>query len=145
MGDITTYSNKAVQASLDGRDVRGLWEGDDVISVERRSDRGTPMVGADGASIFSTSADESATIVLKLQHTSPAHAYLRSIERGMTKGINKIFPFSVRDTESGEGGSAAQCVISAAPTVNIGGENATERQWTLFAGSWEWNEVNFEA
>ncbi|PHP66549.1 hypothetical protein CSC94_12735 [Zhengella mangrovi] len=145
MADITTYSAKSVQVSLDGRDVRGLWDGDDVVMVERSSDRGTPVVGADGSTIFSTSADESAVITLKLQHTSPAHAYLRSLERAMTAGRTRKFPVSIRDTESGEGGSAAECVIQSVPSVNSGSANASEREWKLFAGRWAWSEVEYEA
>jgi len=143
MADITTYSAKNVQVSLDGRDVLGLWEGDDAVSVARNASRGTPMVGADGRTIFSTSADESAIITLKLQHTSAAHSYLRAVERSMTAGSVRKFPVSVRDTESNEGGSAAECIIMEAPTMSSG-VNATEREWQIFAGRWQWNEVRFE-
>ena len=141
MADITTYSPKNCQVSLDGRDVRGLWEGDDAVSVERGSDRATSMVGADGAAIVSTSADESAIITLRLQHTSPAHERLRNIERAMNSGRTRKFPLSIRDTESGEGGSAAECVIVGTPSVNTGSAAAGVREWRIFAGRWQWNSV----
>lgn len=143
MADITTYSAKNVQVSLDGRDVRGLWEGDDAVAVERTEVRGVNMTGADGSNIFSLSASESAKITLKLQHTSSAHSYLRDIERSMSSGSIRKFPISIRDTESNEGGSAAECVIMETPTMSSG-VNATEREWIIFAGRWEWNEVQFE-
>lgn len=143
MADITTYSPKNCQVSLDGRDVRGLWEGDDAVQVERGSDRATSMVGADGAAIVSTSADESATITLRLQHTSPANERLRNIERAMKTGRTRKFPLSIRDTESGEGGSAAECVIVGTPTVNTGSSTAGVREWKIFAGRWDWNAVSW--
>ncbi len=143
MADITTYSPKNVQVSLDGRDVKGLWEGDDAVSVERSSDRASAMVGADGKSVVSTSADESATITLRLQHTSAAHQRLMNLQRAMADGRTRKFPVSIRDTESGEGGSAAECVIMGTPTMNTGSATAGVREWRLHAGRWRWNAVDY--
>lgn len=143
MPDITTYSPKNCQVSLDGRDVRGLWEGDDAVTVERGTDRATSLVGADGAAIVSTSADESAMITLRLQHTSAAHSRLRNLEAAMKIGRTPKFPLSIRDTESGEGGSAAECVIVKTPSVNTGSTTAGVREWGIFAGRWNDNPVAF--
>lgn len=143
MSDITTYAAKNCQVSLDGRDVRGLWEGDDAVQIERGSDRATHATGADGKVIVSTSADETAMITLRLQHTSAAHQRLRDIERAMSNGSTRKFPISVRDLDSGEGGSAAECVIMTTPSVNTGSAAAGVREWTILAGRWEWNAVTF--
>lgn len=143
MPDITTYNARNCQVTLDGRDVRGFWEGDDAVTVERSVDRSTAMVGADGKAVVSTSADESATITLKLQHTSAAHKRLRNIEQSMSKGRTRKFPLDIADTESGEGGSSRECVIIGTPNVNTGSATASEREWKIFANPWRWNDVNY--
>lgn len=144
MADLTTYSYKNVAATLDNRPVSGVWEGDDCVVVARRTDVVTPVTGADGKSVVSLSADETAEITLRLMHTSPTHQRLRTYQRaGSLTGSARVFPFSVRDTESNEGGVAAECVILQAPEVQHG-DAATVREWRLFAGAFIWNEVTYE-
>ena len=129
---------KNVAAVLDGQRVIGLWDGDDAIEVAPGADIGSMMVGADGSSIFSQSANRSATITLRLQHTSPTHRRLQQkLARQRTEGFAIVgFPFSVVDVDSGEGGSTDQMFIQAAPTDSKG-VNAQVREWTLVAGDWE--------
>ena len=76
MARATTYSMLNVAATLDGRDVVGLFEGDDAITVEPGAEVGTLMVGAKGDTVFSQTADRSARITVNLQHTSPTHREL---------------------------------------------------------------------
>ncbi len=72
----SAFSMKNVAAVLDGQKVVGFWDGDDVVQVEQMEDVGVMMVGADGSSIFSQSANEGTRITLRLQHTSPTHRLL---------------------------------------------------------------------
>jgi hypothetical protein len=126
-----------VSATLDRRDVKGLWDGDDAISVTEGADVGTGLVGADGSSIFSISADQSAQISIKLQHTSPTHRFLHQKLKTMrAKGANAtFFSFSVKDKVSGEGGTADKCMIMKAPDDQKG-KNASQREWVLWTGEW---------
>lgn len=133
----TAYSMLNVVATIDRRNVIGFWDGDDAVTVDRNSDRGTGLVGADGASIFSITADRSASITLRLQHTSPTHRLLhQKLKQQQARGaMFRGFPFSVMDRASGEGGSCDRTYIQAAPTDGKG-VNATVREWVLFAGEY---------
>jgi hypothetical protein len=124
-----------VSATLDRRDVKGLWDGDDTIVVTQGADVGTGLVGAAGDSIFSISADRSAQISVKLMHTSPTHRFLHQKWAAQrARGANaSSFPFSFKDKVSGEGGTADQCYIMQAPEDQKG-KNATVREWKLWTG-----------
>lgn len=138
MAKVSAYSFKNVVASIDRRDVKGLWDGDDSITVAMAADQGARTVGADGSSIFSISADQSANITIRLQHTSPTHRFLmQKWNAQKTRGAAANgFPFAVKDTVSGEGGTATDCRIMTAP-ADSKGKAATVREWVLSAGEWK--------
>lgn len=133
----TAYSMVNVVATVDRRPVIGFWDGDDAVSVDRNADRGTGLVGADGSGIFSITADKSAAITLRLQHTSPTHRLLhQKLKQQQARGaLFKGFSFSVKDLASGEGGSSDRVFIQAAPSDGKG-VNATVREWVLWAGEY---------
>jgi len=135
MAKSSTYSAKNVTSMIDGQRVIGFWDGDDAVSVEPLDDAGVMIVGADGSSIFSQSANDGAKITLKLQHTSAAHRLLhQKWARQRTAGIRvRGFGFSVQDVDSGEGGAADDCYIMTAPGDQKGNA-ATERVWVLVTG-----------
>lgn len=133
----SAYSMVNVSATIDGRQVLGMWDGDDAIVVTPGAEIGSMLIGADGSSLFSQSADRSAQISVKLMHTSPSHRQLmQKLKRQQQLGAqNAAFPFSFIDTASGEGGSADKCFIMAAP-ADSKGKNATVREWVLVTGEW---------
>jgi len=139
----SSYSFKNVAAALNGQQVIGFWEGDDAISTAPLSDAGVMVVGADGSSIFSQSANEGATITLRLQHTSPTHRLLHQLwARQRARGIRvRGFPFSFTDADSGEGGSADDVYIQSAPS-DTKGVNAGPREWVLVTGQYTPNVPN---
>jgi len=134
----SAYSAKNVATTVDGQNVIGLWDGDDAITVEPLADEGAMMIGADGSSIFSQSANEGATITLRLQHTSPTHRLLtQKRARQRARGVRVVgFPFSVIDVDSGEGGSSDQVFIQSGPTDSKG-TAATAREWVLVTGQYK--------
>lgn len=138
MSKSSAYSMKNVAGSLDGQVVIGVWDGDDAVQVEPLADVGAMVVGADGSSIFSQSANEGATITIRLQHTSPTHRLLhQKLARQRARGVRVVgFSLSLIDVDSGEGGSTDQCFVSVAPT-DAKGVNAVAREWVLVTGSWK--------
>lgn len=132
----TAYSYLAVAASVDGLNIVGLWDGDDAVVVEQGADVGTGIIGADGSGLFSQSADKSARITLRLQHTSPTHAQLVRKLKQQRAGRLIGFPFDVMDKTSREGGAADRCFIQQAP-VDQKGKNAAVRAWVLWTAEWE--------
>lgn len=133
----SAYSMKNVAVTVDGQAVIGVWDGDDAVTIEPLEDTGTMLVGADGSSIFSQSANEGATITLRLQHTSPTHRLLHQrYARQRARGVRVVgFPVNVIDVDSNEGGSADQVFIQRAPTDSKG-TNAGVREWVLVTGQW---------
>ncbi|QQM29294.1 DUF3277 family protein [Martelella lutilitoris] len=131
----SAYGMVNVSSTIDGQQVTGLWDGDDAISIAPMTDKGTMLVGADGSSIFSVSANGGATITIRLQHKSPTHRLLtqKLARQKALGGAFSGFPATVFDTSSGEGGSADRCFIQSAPTKN-NGTNATVREWVLVTG-----------
>lgn len=132
----STYTAANVVITVDGQRVRGLWDGDDAIVVTPGADIGTGIVGADGSSIFSQSTDNSASISLKVQHTSAAHRLLEQRVRRQRAGQLRGFPVTVREIGSGEGGATDQAFIQSAP-ADSKGKNATVREWVLWTGDWQ--------
>lgn len=131
----TVYSAKNVVAMLDGLRVFGLWDGDDAIAVAPLADKGQMMVGAQGESIFSQSANRGVTITLRLMHTGPTHARLIQLMLLQEQGVGNGFSFAVMDTRSGEGGTTDQAFIQSAPGDQKG-VNAAVREWVLVSGDW---------
>lgn len=136
-GKTTSYSMLNVAATIDHRQILGFWDGDDVVVVAENSDVSTLLIGADGSSLVSVSADHAAQISIKLQHTSPMHRYLhQKLKQTRARGANATaFSFTVKDKVSGEGGTADQCYIKQAPGDSKG-KNASVREWQLFTGDW---------
>ena len=141
MAQTTAYSMLNVAATLDGVAVRGLFDGDDAIMVTQGADVGTMLVGADGSSLFSQTADRSAQISVKLQHTSPTHRQLIQRWKQQRAGRLTGFPFDLIERDSGECGTADRCFIMQAP-VDSKGKNAVVREWVLVTGDWTPNVTN---
>ena len=141
MAKSSAYSMINVQATLDGLAIQGLWDGDDAVVVTHGADVGALLVGADGASIFSQSADRSAQISIKLMHTSPTHRQLIQKWKAQRAGRLIGFPFDVIEKTSGKGGTTDQCFIMQAP-ANSDGKNAVAHEWVLVTGDWEPNVTN---
>lgn len=133
---ITVYSMLGVMAAVDGIPIIGMFDGDDAISVETREDEGDWLMGADGSALFSQTADASAQITLKLQHTSPTHKQLGIRVALQRSGVLSPFPFDVIDINGGEGSHSGNCLVIKAPTQQYG-ENATVREWVLASPSWQ--------
>ncbi len=129
------YSWNNVALVIDSRNVVGLAEGDDVLTIERTNALGDPMVGADGSSLVSVSADQTAKITLKLLPTSPFNAYLNAKAMRMRAGGRVVFPIGFTDMSTGESGASAECTIIEEPTVTKGAK-AQERVWAFHAAEW---------
>lgn len=142
MSSLTTYSFKNVQATIDGKPVRGFWEGDDAVIVAQNSDTATAVVGVGGDATVSVSADDAVQITLKLQPNSPTNAVLNAKHMQMRNGRAVPFPVSIRDTGNGEGGSAPNAVIMKAPSQQFGNA-ASVREWVIFANPWNRNEISY--
>jgi len=139
---LTIYSFPNVTVTIDNRPVIGLWEGDDVVLVERPTDLGSALTGADGASVVSITADQSATVTLKLQPNSAMNVYLAQAAKRMRMGSQRLLEIAVRDTSTGEGGGCTAAVIIREPSKSYGAA-ATEREWQIFCNCWQENDITY--
>lgn len=129
------HSMLNIVATLDGRRVIGLMDGDNAIQITPGADVGTVLIGADGTGLFSQSADKSATIVLRLKPNSPTHRQLTEKWKAQRAGRVVGFPFDKIDMASNEGGTGVNCFVSKAPE-DVSGDKATVREWTLGCLDW---------
>lgn len=139
---LSIYDPRANVLTIDGRRVIGLWEGEDAIAIERPDDLGTPTTGADGASVVSITASQTANLMLKLMPNSAMHAYLKQKAKLMRAGSQAIMSIELRNTTTGEGGGCTSAVITKEATQNAGATE-TSRDWTIFCNCWQENTVTY--
>lgn len=142
--NLDVYSFLHVAAVLDGREIKGFWEGDDAIQIAPRTDIMNEVVGVDGSGIGSITADRSVLITLRLQSTSPTHKYLENKHRRQRNGIANPMHISIRNKSNHEGGNSRLVLIKTAPRRDFGA-NAVSRDWVLWAQCWDWNQVRMVA
>lgn len=73
------YSFQDTIMVVNGVEITGWADGDDVIDIERRSDSITDKIGADGGMMISVGTDKSGSVKFKLMQTSPSNAYLTGL------------------------------------------------------------------
>jgi hypothetical protein len=112
-------------------EIDGWAEGDDVLTVRRRSDLITDKVGADGNLTISLNPDRSGEVVIKLQQTSPANKKLLELAATAISATTWV-PVMLLWQDSFRQDSAAGSpgYIKGFPEVKRGRE-ANEQEWTF--------------
>jgi len=139
---LTVYSFENVEMTIDNREVVGFWEGDDVVSIARETDVGTVTRGADGANAVSVTADQSATLTLRLQPNSAMNQYLEQRVKLLRMGSQRYLQVAVRDSTSGEGGGCTAAIIIREPSVAFG-TSISVREWVIFCNCWQPNDIQY--
>jgi hypothetical protein len=139
---LSIYSNKFVVVTIDGRRVIGLWEGEDAVQVERPDDLGSTTTGADGASVVSITASQTANVTLRLMANSAMNTYLQQRAKLMRAGSQRIMSVEIRDTITGEGGGCTSAIITKEPSKSYGA-TATMREWVIFCNCWQENDIAY--
>jgi len=109
----------------------GFAEGDDAITVSRRVDTFTLLVGADGRGVGVRNADLSGEVVLKLLQTSPSNLFLSGLLQAQEAGFFKSQPFLLMDVGNQIQLAAAPACILMKPSDQIYGQGTNTREWTL--------------
>ncbi len=124
------HSFKNCVVIVDGRPLVNFAEGDDVVTIEPRNDGATDLVGADGQMAVSISADQSATMTVRLMQTSPDNRFLQQIfDRQRAEGLFIPLMVSYRDLKTGEEGSG-RGYIPRLPTMTRGA-GVNTHEWTI--------------
>ncbi|MCL2829840.1 MAG: DUF3277 family protein [Betaproteobacteria bacterium] len=89
------YSFQNTVVYINGVEITGWAEGDDVISIKRSADSASHKVGADGNMMISISADKSGEFSFKLQQTSSSNKFLLDLVSRMEGGAQTFVPVDV--------------------------------------------------
>lgn len=128
------YSFDKVIAIFGAVPLSGFAEGDDAITIRRRTAHFDLTVGVDGRGIASRSADLSGEIVLKLLQTSPTNLYLGALVQAQEFGATFTpLPFLLKDASNQLQLVAAKACIVMAPAEQVYGGTQNAREWTLLA------------
>lgn len=134
---LATYDPQQVQILINNTPVTGFPDGD-MVTITRNEDLTTEMVGTKGSVTRAINRNATATITLRLQHTSPFVKDM--VELGIAdaySGVPPILNFTVYDPSSSDQIYAAQCWIKS-DTDHAWGSETGVREYTLFA-------VNYQA
>lgn len=126
------YSFKNTIVVVNGNEIVGWSEGDDVIDIKRLVDSATHKVGAAGDMMVALTADRSGEFTFKLQQTSSSNNYLESLLALQENGADTFQPISVQfqDTFRQDMGSASAGYIKKPSDIKRG-NGTNEQEWTI--------------
>lgn len=115
---------------VNGNEITGWAEGEDLIDIERRNPSVSDKVGAGGEMMASVSADKSGMVKIKLQQTSSSNRLLSDIVDLQESAGSNFEPISLRfsDTYRQDYASGTQGYI-VKPASMKRGATATNIEW----------------
>jgi hypothetical protein len=126
------YSFLDVVLLVNGVEISGFDEGDDVITLERTNDTAAHKVGTDGEMTVSISADRSGSITFRLMQTADSNIYLTGLISAAENGAFVPIFVQFKDTRGGDLGSGTQGYI-VRPATMVRGTNANAQEWSIVA------------
>lgn len=115
---------------VNGVEISGFDEGDDVINLERLNDSAAHKIGTDGEMTVSISADRSGTVTFRLMQSSDSNAYLSGLINAQENGAFVPIFVQFKDTRGNDLGSGTQGYINR-PATMTRGTNANGQEWMI--------------
>ena len=115
---------------VNGVEVSGFDEGDDVITVERLSDSAQHKIGTDGEMSVAISADRSGIFTFRLMQTSDSNAYLSTLVNLQDNGVFTPVFAQLKDIRGGDIGSGTQGYIQKQSGLSRGA-NVVAQGWII--------------
>ena len=115
---------------VNGVEINGFDEGDDVISLDRLNDSATHKIGTDGEMTVSISADRSGTCTFRLMQSSDSNTYLSGLITAQENGAFIPIFLQFKDTRGLDIGSGTQGYINR-PATMTRGTNANSQEWII--------------
>lgn len=115
---------------VNGVEITGFDEGDDVIQLDRINDSAAHTIGTDGEMTVSISADRSGTVTFRLMQTSDSNAYLSGLINAQENGAFVPIFVQFKDTKGNDLGSGTQGYINR-PAGMTRGTNAQPQEWVI--------------
>lgn len=126
------YSFATTVMLINGVEITGWADGDDVIKISRRVDSASDKVGAGGDMMVSLSSNKSGTFEFTLQQTSSSNKFLNSLMDRQEAGALTFVPISAmfqdiyrNDLASGSAGYLVK------PADMNRGENGNNVTWQV--------------
>lgn len=115
---------------INGVEITGFDEGDDVINLARLNDSAAHKIGTDGEMTISISADRSGSVTFRLMQTSDSNSYLSALINSQENGAFVPVFMQFKDTKGNDLGSGTQGYITK-PADMVRGTNANSQEWVV--------------
>jgi len=115
---------------INGVDLSGWDEGDDVIDMQRLGDSAAHVIGAMGEMTVSLSADRSGELTFRLQQGSASNVYLSGLIAAQENGAFVPIFAQFKDTRGNDLASGTQGYITK-PAGMKRGVNAQSQEWKV--------------
>lgn len=124
------YSFLSTVLLINGIEITGFDEGDDVITAERLADSATHKVGVDGEMTVSVSADSSGTLTFRLMQSSSSNRFLSDIVNRQESSRFAAVSIAMQDTKSGDKASGSLGYITR-PAPMVRGQSVNSQEWVV--------------
>lgn len=124
------YSFLNTTLLINGIEISGFDEGDDVIELARLNDSAAHSIGVDGEMTVSISADRSGTVTFRLMQSSTSNAYMSGLINSQENDVFVPVFIQFKDTKGGDLGSGTQGYITRPATITRG-TNAQAQEWVI--------------
>lgn len=126
------YSFLNTVVLINGVEITGHAEGDDVIEIGRRNDSASDQIGAGGNMMVSLSADKSGSVKFKLQQTSGSNSFLSKITALQDGGVETFVPVNIKfqDTYRQDSAEGTVGYIKKHADVKRGAKGG-EQEWEI--------------
>lgn len=128
------YSFNNVSLYVDGRALSDYADGDDVITVARRNDAASDMMGADGKMAIAVHADKSGTFTFRLKQTSSDAGYLYGLVNAMQSGAYTPVTVQVKDARRNDLAFGTVGYIQK-PADMVRGQGVNMQEWVIVVES----------
>lgn len=115
---------------VNGVEISGYDEGDDVISLARLNDSAAHKIGTDGEMTISLSADRSGRVDFRLMQTADSNAFLSGLITVQENGLFVPVFVQFKDVRGNDFGSGTQGYIPR-PADMVRGTNANAQSWGI--------------
>lgn len=115
---------------VNGVEISGFDEGDDVITMARLGDSASHSIGADGEMTVSISADRSGNVVFRLRQRSESNAYLSGLVSSQENGVFVPIFVQFKDVKGNDLGSGTQGYIPK-PADMVRGTASNAQEWSI--------------
>ncbi len=129
-----TYSFKNVSLYVNDRPITDFYEGDDVITVARREDAASDVVGADGKMAVALHANSSGTFTFRLKQTSSDAGYLYSLSNASQAGNFTAVTARVTDARRSDVAVGTAGYILK-PADMVRGQGINVQEWVIVVES----------